>query len=131
MSTEESVDWRQLREFVGVDLLQSFVLSWRVERETLLIDVDLLLTEEHPFYERPRPAERVCIRPAVIEFPYCESVHVGGCGDQASLENSIAALGGGAISSMRRLADGRYELRGDFGSVCIDAERPILRLDSH
>ena len=33
-----------------------------------IVDVDLLLQPDHPFYERPRPAEKVCIRPALIEF---------------------------------------------------------------
>ena len=72
------VDWRKLREFADVDLTRSFVLFWHVESDTLLVDIDLFLTPDHPFYEKPRPAEKVCIRPAVIEFPYCESLEADG-----------------------------------------------------
>jgi len=64
--SSEATDWRMLREFAGVDLSRSFVLIWELASETLMIDVDLFLTPEHPFYEKPRPAEKVCIRPAVI-----------------------------------------------------------------
>jgi hypothetical protein len=40
----------------------------------------------------------------------------------------ISQLGHGAIAGLRTLADGRYEINGDFGVVLVDAERPILRL---
>lgn len=122
------VDWRRLREFAGVDVVNSFVLSWGWHRGTLSIDVDLRLTEEHPFYEKPRPAEKVCIRPAIIDFPYCESVAVNGNRLQAPLAAAVSSIGIGAIGGLVRQHDGPYELSGEFGTVRIDAERPILRL---
>lgn len=109
-------DWRQLREFRAVDLSGSFVVSWTLEAETLLIDVDLQLTPEHPFYEKLRPAEKFCIRPAVIEFAFCEQ------------PTATEALRIGRIADLAVLGDGHYELSGEFGVVPIDAERPILRL---
>ncbi|MDX1516313.1 MAG: hypothetical protein R3288_05705 [Woeseiaceae bacterium] len=124
----DAVDWRRLREFAGVDLAGSYVLSWGLERETLLVDVDLLLTSEHPFYEKPRPAEKVCIRPAVIEFPYCESIVVDAAPANESLSATVERLQHGSIDTLWRHNDGPYEIRGEFGSVSIDAERPILRL---
>ena len=121
------VDWRRLREFAGVDLGRSFVLSWHVESGTLMIDVDLFLTPEHPFYEKPRPAEKVCIRPAVIEFPYCDALSRDGQ-DSKEVIDIVKEIGHGSIKIMRRLANGHYEIGGEFGTVLIDAERPILRL---
>lgn len=91
---EGSVDWRTLREFADVELDKSFILSWHVEGGTLLIEIDAQLAEEHPFYEKPRPAEKVCIRPAVIEFPYCESIRING----VSSDESIAVI---ASSTLR------------------------------
>lgn len=123
-----AVDWRELREFAGVDIVKSYVLSWGWHRGTLSIDVDLFLTSEHPFYERPRPREKVCIRPAIIDFPYCEAVAVNGDALAPPLAESITRLPAGAISGLVREHDGPYELSGDFGTVRIDAERPILRL---
>ena len=83
MSGDLPTDWRDLREFAAVDLSRSFVLSWEVESGVLLIDVDLLLTPEHPFYETPRPREKVCIRPAVIEFPFCQRIASDGIPTEA------------------------------------------------
>lgn len=124
----EAVDWRRLREFSGVDLARSFVLSWHFEAQTVFIDSDILLLPEHPFYEKPRPAEKVCIRPAIIEFPFCTGLSVAGSTVNDKFADAVSRLGNGAISGMRRFADGRYELRGEFGAVVIDAERPVLRL---
>ncbi len=128
MSEEQySTDWQQLREFADVDLTRSFVLSWHIESGTLFIDIDLFLRPEHPFYEKPRPAEKICIRPACIEFPYCEGLGHDGTEDEEPVD--IAGnLGIGAITSLRRLADGRYEIGGEFGTVFVNAERPLLKL---
>ena len=122
----ESVNWRRLNEFNGVDLLRSFVLSWQIDGDALHIELDLHLTPEHAFYETPRPAEKYCIRPAILEFPHCDSLDAG---DGARAPGDVAAaLGHGAIADLNRRDEGPYEISGDFGTVIIDAERPILRL---
>lgn len=126
--TDDAVDWRKLREFTAVDLTRSFVLSWELQSNILAIDTDLYLMPEHPFYEKPRPAEKVCIRPAVIEFPLCDSIESQGVPTDAKPAAAVAELGHGAIKGLRRLADGRYEISGEFGVVLIEAERPLVRL---
>ena len=125
--SDSATDWRKLREFVAVDLEQSFILSWHAEGETLLIDVDLYLMPEHPFYEKPRPAEKVCIRPAIIEFGFCDGFAIDGKSD-GSLPALAETLGHGVIEGLRRHVDGRYEISGAFGTVFLSAERPLLRL---
>jgi len=127
VDTNTPTDWRKLREFAAVDLSRSFILSWHSEADTLLIDIDVFLTEEHPFYEKPRPAEKVCIRPAIIEFPFCEAVTVAGA-EHGAIAEVVAELGHGAIQGLQRHADGRYEISGKFGTVFVSAERPLLRL---
>ena len=122
-----TVSWRQLREFADVDLTKSFVLSWHVEADALVIDIDLYLEADHPFYEKPRPAEKVCIRPAFIEFPFCDELQMDGEGGGDVIE--IAGnIGHGAITDLCVLEDGRYAISGEFGTVSVNAERPILRL---
>ena len=127
MSDDGKISWRQLREFVDVDLTKSFVLSWHTEGETLVIDIDLYLEAEHPFYEKPRPAEKICIRPASIEFPYCEKLQADVVDGDEVLEIT-EKLGHGAIDDLNVLDDGRYAISGEFGTVSVIAERPILRL---
>ncbi len=125
---DDAVDWRRLREFAGVDLASSFVLTWYFESDTLFVDCDVLLQPEHAFYEKPRPAEKVCIRPALIEFPFCTGVSLVGAPGSNDIGRLVSRLGHGAITGMQRRADGSYELGGEFGNVIIEAERPVLRL---
>ena len=124
----DAVDWRKLREFAGVDLAGSFVLTWHFESDTLFVDCDVLLQPEHAFFEKPRPAEKVCIRPAIIEFPFCVGVSLVGAPVSDDIRHLVSRLGHGAISGMQRRADGRYELGGEFGTVIVEAERPVLKL---
>ena len=70
----EMRDWTELDVFEGVDLCESFVLSWKIEESFLRVDLDLVLRPEHAFYEKPRPAERKCFRPGVLVFSNCGKV---------------------------------------------------------
>ena len=127
--TDDVTDWRELREFKAVDLTESFVLSWSTDAESLLIDLDLYLCPDHAFYEKPRPAEKACFRPATLEFPDCSDVVSGADrGIVRSVPDKAATLGHGAIEGLKRIGDGRYEISGKFGQVRIDAGRPVLRL---
>lgn len=127
--SEKSTNWTELREFRAVDLSESFVLSWDANSGSLQIDLDLVLCPEHAFYERPRPREPACYRPAVLEFPYCSRIVSAASRGSADAVSAIAAkLTAGKISGLRLIDDGHYEISGAFGKVEIHAERPILRL---
>lgn len=128
--TDDTVDWRDLREFNAVDLTQSFILSWDLDRESLLIDIDLYLLPDHSFYEKPRPAEGACFRPALLEFPYCSRATDGTAKPGTSLDAAVQALGPGRVSELKLVADGQYVINGGFGRIEVAAERPILRLKS-
>ncbi len=126
--SDNVTNWTELREFSAVDLEQSFVVGWEAEGESLLIDLDLFLLPEHAFYEEPRPAEGACFRQAVIEFGYCTKVTGPGDDSSNELAEAISSLQPGRISGLRRSGDGYYEICGEFGTVGINAERPLLRL---
>ena len=126
--SDKVTNWTELREFAAVDLEKSFVVDWGTEGETLLIDLDLYLLPEHPFYEDPRPAEGACFRQAVIEFGFCTRVTTPATEATGKVEEVIKSLSTGRIAGMQRNGDGNYEISGDFGTVGISAERPLLRL---
>jgi hypothetical protein len=125
---DDVTDWKELREFAAVDLEQSFVVAWDTDRESLLIDLDLLLLPDHAFYEEPRPAEGACFRQAVIEYAYCTQVSEPRKGNSGKLPGAIVGLNSGRINGLQRIGDGYYEISGEFGTVGIHAERPLLRL---
>ena len=126
---EDTTDWQQLREFKGVDLTGSFVLSWHLERALLRLDVDLSLLPQHPFYEAPRRPGRACYHAAFLEFPACTSLarHDAG-GDGRPLTAAAGELGPGRIEALRRTSEGGYEIHGAFGEIAIRSDRPLLRL---
>jgi len=124
----DTTDWRDLREFRGVDLEASYVLGWKVKEGALVVEVDLCLAPEHPFYEPPRPSEKACIRPAVIEFPGCTQVAVAGSPAAGSPAEAASRLDLGRIGGFARVGEGGYRLTGRFGTVDIRADRPLLRL---
>ena len=98
--------------------------------DALLIDVDLCLSPDHPLYEKPRPAEGACFRPALLEFPNCTRVaEKEAAATTPACAEIVAGLTHGLISSLSLVTDGEYALSGDFGTLQILADRPILRLD--
>lgn len=126
--TDDTTDWTELREFVAVGLTDSFVLSWQMDAATLMIDLDLFLSPEHPFYEKPRPSEKSCYRAAFLEFPTCTQVLVAGKTAKVSPVEAIQSLAPGRIAGLKRTGEGRYEIYGKFGTVEVLADRPLLRI---
>ena len=126
--TDDTTDWTELREFVAVGLTESFVLSWQMDAATLMIDLDLFLCPEHPFYEKQRPSEKSCYRAAFLEFPTCTQVLVAGKTAKVSPVEAIQSLAPGRIVGLKRTGEGRYEIYGKFGTVEVLADRPLLRI---
>lgn len=127
--TDDVTNWSDLREFKAVDLTRSFVLSWHLEGDGLVLDLDLCLGPEHAFYEAPRPSEEACIRPGELEFPYCTQLAAADSHAEVGAIGGLASrLGHGRISEFQRTGDGIYRMSGSFGTVVVHAERPILRL---
>jgi len=126
--SDTETNWTEFREFATVDLEQSFVIAWESEGQSLMIDLDVVLRPEHPFYEEPRPAEGACYRPAVIEFPTCTQITAPGIDGGEDVAEAIESLQAGRIAGFRRTGNGRYAISGEFGTVGINSERPLLRL---
>lgn len=126
--SDAETNWTEFREFATVDLEQSFVIAWESEGQSLMIDLDVVLRPGHTFYEEPRPAEGACYRPAVIEFPICTQITAPGKDGSDDVTEAIELLKVGRIAGFRRTGSGRYAISGEFGTVGINSERPLLRL---
>ena len=126
--SDDETNWTEFREFSTVDLEQSFVVAWETDGESLMIDLDVVLRPGHAFYEEPRPAEGACFRPAVIEFPLCTQITGPGKDGNDKVAEALKSLKSGRIAGLRRTGKGHYAISGEFGTVTIVAERPLLRL---
>ena len=124
----DTTNWTELREFFGVDITRSFALSWTFENGSLLVDLDLFLKPEHPYYEEPRPSEKGCFRAAFLEFPNCRSARQADGEASDNRDEAISAIAPGAIRGFMRTGEGKYELRGDFGVVAVASDRPLLKI---
>lgn len=58
--------------FDGVLTTDSFILGWHREGDRLIFVLEASLWPGHPDYERPRPDEWTCYKPARLVF---EGVH--------------------------------------------------------
>ena len=112
----ETVDWRRLREFAGVDLAGSYVLTWSLEVDTLFIDsdvvppvncLDLMLAAGHPL---------VCgIYPLQLDDELCASVG--------------KKLGPDTYGFLRDFPDEPFEVDAAGLGCCLIAREVLERLD--
>lgn len=61
--------WREMEEFSHMDLEDSWVTSWRVTEEELVVEVEASLWPGHPEYETPIYGNHTCYKPAQVVFP--------------------------------------------------------------
>ncbi len=67
------------------------------------------------------------LRSACIEFPHCEELRSDAVEGEEVTEIT-EKLSHGSIGDLSVLDDGQYAISGEFGTVSVVAERPILRL---
>lgn len=128
----DTVSWKEFREFRGVDLEASFLLSAATMGDTLRLEFDLVLTPEHALYETPRPAQKACVRAGTVEFPYLDSLTIDDRAvEPADTASSLASLQPGKVASLVVTGEGNYLLTGEFGTVAFESGRPILHILSH
>jgi hypothetical protein len=109
-----------------VYLEDSWVLDVIANPGTVTVELDVVLRETHPFYERPRPGEQYCFRRGGLVFPHVIEVHWTRQGAPAAKDAS-GERDYGSIDQLESV-DGRFRLSGDFGDLEIVSAKPLLRL---
>jgi len=56
------VDWYDMEEFRGVDLNDSWVLSWEETEDNLVFQIEASLWPGHPKYTEPPKSDWTCYR---------------------------------------------------------------------
>ena len=116
------IEWRDMPEFAGVDLEDSWVLGWSmdVEGKRLSFDVEASLRPGHPAYA-PRPDEWTCYRQGTLRF---EGVsRVIGLLTMEEAESTVDPDGSRDFGCMYELRfDGNhFRFAGDMGDVAVHA----------
>jgi hypothetical protein len=104
------------------------VLGIHLTGEAVTFDLDVVLTESHPEYGPPRPAEQHCYRRGRLAFPDPRVVAVL---DARPNRPSIDATGErdfGNIDGLE-LDGGRYRVTGDWGVVEIESGPAAITLE--
>ncbi|OGQ53942.1 MAG: hypothetical protein A3J24_00595 [Deltaproteobacteria bacterium RIFCSPLOWO2_02_FULL_53_8] len=72
------MDYYQIPSLSSVYLEDSYVLAIHEHDDRLVFDLDVVLTENHPFYNQPKEGEQYCYKRALLRFSgvsYIEWVH--------------------------------------------------------
>jgi hypothetical protein len=95
----------------------SYVLSIDEAAESLMFELDAVLTKSHPQYQEPENGEQYCYRKVFLQFSYADSIEWL---DRRTVKfvDSTGDLDYGNIDSFV-IDDFAYTLSGDWGKVII------------
>ena len=108
-----------MKEFEGIDLNDSFVLSWEQIGNHIIFNLEASIWPESKHYSMPKPDEYTCYKPARLVF--------GGVSDVSGLsamENTRSTFDPdnevdyGNIDDLVKTSEG-FLVYGDFGEVVI------------
>ena len=122
-------DWTAIPAFDGLDLTESFILSWEHRENLLRFEVDFVLTEEHSAFHPPTPGEWACFLRGALAFPNVQSL--SGLPAMSSVRPAVDATGEkdyGHFDVFAELAPGRFEVSGDFGTFFVESDAPLVVL---
>ncbi|MCT9081144.1 hypothetical protein [Streptomyces fulvoviolaceus] len=121
----EEADYPQLGGFEHVHLEDSFVLGIEATPARLTLDVELVLTPQHPAYRSPAPGEQNCYARATIEFRNVRNLNWTGQGTPPATDVSGEKDYGG-IDALSR-SGAVFHLEGDWGAIDMTSDAPEIR----
>lgn len=113
------MDWTQINLFKGIDLNDSFVLSWDHESDQLCFVLEASIWPESDHYSKPKDDEYTCYRKAILKFVNLQSIN--GLKSMESTPSTTDPDGStdyGNIDTLCQTENG-FDLSGDFGLVNI------------
>jgi len=112
--------------FKGIDLSDSFVLSWSLD-DKFSIEIEASVWPESEHYLKPLDNEYTCYRNAVLTFSnFSECVGVVEQNSRTPTRDLDGTLDYGNIDSFTQ-HDSGYEILGDFGSVVVGGGKLSIR----
>ncbi len=129
LSRSTPMDWQEIKTFDGIDLSESYILSWFTEDKQVAFRVDFVLSPEHPAYSPPPPTEYACFRLGTLSFNGVGSVD--GLPELSKVRAATDASGEFDYGHVESLSfySGIYEVGFEFGIAKIEAESISVSLE--
>lgn len=111
------MNWSELPEFTGIDLQDTWVLSWAHEGNQLTFQLEASIWPNSEYYELPKVNGYTCYKPAKLTFK--EFRIINGILSMSDVKPAIGADGEKDYGSIDNLEVGkdRYCIYGEFGCV--------------
>jgi hypothetical protein len=111
--------WRDMQEFVGVDLEDSFVLGWQHDHagRRVIFELEASLWPPHPLYETPAQDRHTCYRRGRLVFD--DVLRLAGLRTVVEAKSTTDPDGTVDYGNIEGLCyeDGVYRFSGDIGEV--------------
>ena len=124
------ISWRDMPEFLGVDLEDSLIRSWHFEAPPfrLTVELDARLLPEHSAFRRPMSGEMWCSRPARLVFDGVEEIRgLDRAGDfWGAGEDGAPSID--TFAFLRADDDGLFRFDAAWGEVCVRCDGIRLEL---
>ncbi len=91
---------------IGIDLSDSFVLGFHLNKDKFIIDLELSIWPESPFYEQPNKDEYTCYKKGILRFSGLEMIE--GFTELLSIKPSVDSDGTpdwGNIYALRKVSE--------------------------
>jgi hypothetical protein len=115
----KDVDWKDLVEFQGIDLNDSFILNWSREEHEIVFSLEASVWPESIYYRAPENNEYTCYRKATLRFSGVSScVGLLATSEVKPTIDPDGSIDFGNIDTFNQIQDG-FSLTGEFGNVII------------
>ena len=109
----------------AVYLEDSYVLGLHVTPDAVSFELDVVLRRGHPLYEAPKPGDRYCMQRGTLVFRRPREVRLERS-DATPATDASGQLDYGNIDGFEIVAERTYYLFGEWGSLQISSELPVL-----
>jgi hypothetical protein len=113
------MEWSKIDIFRGIDLTDSFVLSWSHDGNELTFELEASIWPDSEYYSKPQNGEYTCYRKAALKFTGVQSINgLKSINLVPSTTDPDGSTDYGNIEALSQTETG-FNLSGDFGSVNI------------
>jgi len=113
------MEWSKIDIFRGIDLTDSFVLSWSHDGNELTFELEASIWPDSEYYSKPHNGEYTCYRKAALKFTGVQSINgLKSINLVSSTTDPDGSTDYGNIDALSQTETG-FNLSGDFGSVNI------------